>query len=129
MIKVLFVEPMASPMVIEIEQNLKTLQTLVGGYIQAIYPWKDEVAILCDDEGKFKHNLLNRVIEDDNGEVYDIIAGNFLVVGLTKDNFGSLSDEEIIYYRKKFYKTEVFAKTNDGHLIMFRGNEKARVVA
>ena len=126
--KVLFVEPMKEPRVVEIDHSLKTLQNLVGGLIQALYPWEDEVAILCDDEGKFKHSMLNRVLEDEDGEVYDVIAGNFLIVGLTKDNFGSLSDEYIIKYRKKFYKTELFLRIKD-RLVMFRDKEKARVIA
>lgn len=127
--KILYVEPMALPKVIEVENDLRTLQSLVGGYIQALYPWDDEVAILCDDEGKFKPYLLNRVLESDDGEIYDIIAGNFLIVGLTYDNFGSLSDEYIVKYRKKFRKPEIFMRTKDRHLLMLRGNEKARVIA
>ncbi len=128
MIKVLFIEPMKEPRVVEIEHSLETLQRLVGGYIQALYPWEDEVAVICDDEGKFKPYLLNRVLENDDGEIYDVISGNFLIVGLTKDSFGSLSDAYIVKYRKKFCKTELFLKLN-GHIVMYRDEEKARVIA
>ena len=30
---------------------------------------------------------LNRALRDDNGEIYDIVAGTFLVTGLTDDSF------------------------------------------
>ena len=129
MIKVLYVEPMSEPRIMEVESTVKSLQSLVGGYIQALYPWEDEVAVLCDDEGKFKHYLLNRAIETDKGEIYDVIAGNFLIVGLRSNNFASLSAEHIVKYRKKFSNPEVFIKTRDNHLIMLRGNEKARIIA
>ena len=34
----------------EISIGLKSLQAEVGGYIQAIYPFEDEVALICNDE-------------------------------------------------------------------------------
>lgn len=53
--------------------ELRTLQQLVGGDMQAVYPWsKDDVALICNDSGKVDGLPLNRSLED-----YDIIAGNF----------------------------------------------------
>lgn len=48
---------------------------MVGGPIQALYPWEEPVAIVCNDEGKNMGLPLNRVLEN-----YDIIAGAFLSV-------------------------------------------------
>ena len=45
----------------------------------------------------------NRALKDNNGRTYDIIFGDFLVTGLTEENFGSLSDELIEKYTKFFY--------------------------
>ena len=45
---------------------------------------------------------MNRALRDENGEIYDIIAGNFLIVGLTEEDFGSLSDELIGKYKALF---------------------------
>lgn len=129
MIKVLYIAPLEAPRVIEIENNLETFQSLVGGYIQTMYPWEDEVAIICDDEGKVKHSPCNRALEDESGEVYDIIAGNFVIVGLTEEGFGNLSDEHIVKYRQKFRKPEIFMLTADNRLILWRDKEKARVIA
>ena len=28
------------------------MQAIVGGQIQALYPWEDSVALICNDEGK-----------------------------------------------------------------------------
>lgn len=50
----LIVEPMKPPYVKEIGEELEDLQHEVGGYIEAIYPFEDEVAIICNEEGKDK---------------------------------------------------------------------------
>ena len=38
---------------------------------------------------------LNRAIYTEDGDMQDIYAGDFLVVGLTEDDFGSLTSEQI----------------------------------
>lgn len=106
--KVLRIQPLSFPEVIEIKDNLKSLQEEVGGYIEAIYPWEDEVALICNEEGKINGELLNRALYDEEGRMYDIIAGTFLIVGLTEDNFGSLSDELINKYKTMFKRPEIW---------------------
>ena len=48
--KVLMVEPGKSPYAAEIESGLKSLQAAVGGDIQAVYPYEDPVALICNAE-------------------------------------------------------------------------------
>ena len=43
----LIVEPLKAPYVKEIGEELEDLQHEVGGYIEAVYPFEDEVAIIC----------------------------------------------------------------------------------
>lgn len=92
-ITVLVVEPEKKPYFKEIDNALESLQREVGGYIQAIYPFEEPVAIVCAECGKLEELPLNRALRDENGDIYDIIAGTFLIVGLTEDDFGSLNDE------------------------------------
>ena len=106
--KVLVIEPEKRPRVKEIQSGLRSLQLQVGGMIEAVYPFEDEVAIICNEEGKLIGLPLNRALRNEDGEVYDIIFGTFLVVGLTEENFGSLSEEQIERYRKRFYHPELF---------------------
>ncbi len=58
--RILIVEPGKHPRVAEIENRLEKLQETVGGYIQAVYPWEDNVALIYDEEGLFKDTLWNR---------------------------------------------------------------------
>lgn len=102
-ITVLLVNPYEAPKPIEIPAELASYQELVGGTIQAIYPsMEDPIALICNDEGKLLGLPLNRPLFDDEGNLYDIIAGPFLVAGLTEDNFGSLSPEMIQKYTAVF---------------------------
>ena len=108
-ITVLVVEPGREPYVKEIDPGLKSLQHEVDGWIEAVYPFEDPVAIVCNEEGKLNGLPLNRaLIDDDSGEIYDIVVGTFLVTGLTEDNFGSLTDDQIQKFSDRFRHPEAF---------------------
>lgn len=53
-ITVLVVEPGKTPYVKEIDSGLVSLQSEVGGWIEAVYPFEDPVAIVCNEEGKLE---------------------------------------------------------------------------
>lgn len=109
-ITVLLVEPNKHPKVIEAKTGLEDLQALVGGYIEVTYPYEDNVGLIMNEEGKLDGLPLNRAVRDENGEVQDIIAGSFLVVSLTEDSFGSLTQNQIEKFEEMFHQPEVFVK-------------------
>jgi hypothetical protein len=54
---------------------------------------------------------LNRaIISDETGDAVDIIAGKFLITGITDDNFGSLNNAQIKKFGKKFLHPESFVR-------------------
>lgn len=109
MITVLKLSPGCRPEVISIPHTLEAMQNLLGGSIEAIYPFEDQVAIVCNEEGKILALEPNRAIRDpDTGEIIDVICGTFFVCGLTEDDFGSLTGEQIAYYSKLFEFPELF---------------------
>lgn len=107
-ITVLVVEPMKEPYTKEIGSDYKDMQKEVGGLIQATYPYDDLVGIVCNDEGKVNGLPLNRAIYDKGGEMIDIIAGTFLVVGLEDNSFASLDADMIKKFSDKFKSPEQF---------------------
>lgn len=113
---VLVVEPMKEPYVKEIDPGLHALQAEVGGDIAASYPFDDPVGLVLNDEGKHIGLELNRSLRDEHGEIYDIVAGTFLVVGLGEENFTSLPPEMTQKYTEQFKKPELFANIN-GQLV------------
>ena len=116
--RILVIEPGGRPEVREIDDSLKTMQQIVGGYIQAIYPFEEPVALVCNDEGKLMDLLANRGLRNKDGQMYDIVFGTFFLCGAPadSDHFTSLTTEQIEQYRKMFYTPEMFWGT-DGHIV------------
>jgi len=108
--KAIIVEPDARPRVADIQSDLESLQEIVTGDIQVVYPFDDPVGIICNDEGKILGLPLNRALRDENGEIYDILSGTFIVAGLTEDDFGDLTDEQVAKYMKLYHNKEMFIR-------------------
>ena len=109
MMRVVLVEPGKCARPVEIVEDLHTMQELVGGPIQALYPWPDEAAIICNDEGKLMGLPSNRVLEG-----VDIIAGTFFVCGIQQENFCSLTEQQTETYQQMFHSPEAFIHTPEG---------------
>ena len=110
---VVLVEPNKEARIVKIDNTLKAMQKTVGGYIEAVYPYDDNVAIVCNEEGKIAGLPLNRALKDADGKVYDVIAGTFFIAGLTEDNFGSLTEEQTDFFLAKFKQPEMFVCLED----------------
>lgn len=117
-ITVLRVEPLKPPVVKQISAGLHSLQNQVSGYIEAVYPFDDAVAIVCNEEAKLHGLPLNRALRDQDGHIYDIVAGDFLIVSTAGENFGSLSLDQIVKYTDLFRTPEQFFNI-DGNLVVF----------
>ena len=61
--KILLIEPNAEPRAVEIDGSLASMQSLVGGLIEAFYPFEDSVALICNDEGKLAGLPQNRPLK------------------------------------------------------------------
>lgn len=119
-ITVLKVSPGCSPEVISILHTLEAMQAFVGGTIQAVYPFEDPVAIVCNDDGKLLGLKPNRSLRDpDTGEILDILCGTFFICGLTEDDFDSLTGEQIAKYSKVFETPEFFL-WNGSNLVVLK---------
>ena len=107
---VLLVKPHMYPQQVQIGCDLEDLQKAVGGDIEAVYPFNEPVALVMHDEGKIMGKDLNRALRDGDGEIYDIIAGDFLVVGLGEEDFSSLSPELMKQFEEHFHQPETFVR-------------------
>lgn len=121
--KVLMVEPEKMAYEAIIGDDLKSMQSVVGGDIEAVYPYNEPVAIVCNGEGKLEHLPFNRALRDEEGKIYDVIAGKFFICGLGKENFVSLPPELMEKFKGKFQEPEVFAFIN-GHVYSKKVSEQ-----
>jgi hypothetical protein len=119
---VLVVEPGKHPYTKEIDSGLAPLQSEVGGSIEAVYPYDDPVAIICNEEGKLMGLPKNRALADDEGHIYDILCGTFLVAGISGDDFASLPSELAEKYSERFWQPEAFAYCGDHFIVIRRNN-------
>ena len=111
---VLLIEPGKKPRKAEIDGSLAGMQEAVGGYIQVIFPFDDPVALVCNEEGKMLGLPLNRALRDEDGDIYDIVAGTFFVCGAPpgSENFTSLEEAYLEKYSEWFCYPELFVKLN-----------------
>ena len=108
--QVVVVEPKKKPMVQDISSDLESMQKTVGGSIEAVYPFDEPVALICNEEGKLLNLSLNRALRDDAGNVYDIISGTFFLCAAPpdSDHFAGLTDQQVKTYMKRFAMPEMF---------------------
>ena len=111
-IKIIILETGKEAYVKEIERDLQSMQKVVGGLIQAIYPFEEEVCIVVNDEGKIKGLPLNRALFDEEGKVYDIVAGTAFICDCSGEDFGSLTKEQQQKYLAMFKSPEAFVSLN-----------------
>lgn len=106
--RVLIVAPGAKPEEREIDGSLESMQAIVGGTVQAIYPFEDLVALICNNEAKLTFMPMNRIL----WEINDVVCGTFILCrALPNDeNFSSLTDEEVGQYKQRFDKSEQFMR-------------------
>ena len=107
---VLLVEPGKYPREVTVGTELEDLQEAVGGYIEVTYPFEEEVGLIVNEEGKINGLPLNRAVRDENGEIMDVIAGSFLVAGLTEESFGSLTPDQMKRFEQEFHQPETFIR-------------------
>ena len=108
--KVIVVEPQKKPVVQNINSGLEAMQKIVGGSIEAVYPFDEPVALICNEEGKLLNLPLNRALRDGDGAVYDIISGTFFLCAAPPDSdrFAGLNDQQVKTYLKRFALPEIF---------------------
>ena len=119
--KILKLDPGEIPEKIEINGSLESMQTLVGGMIQAVYPFHDPVALICNDEGKLLGLPYNRVLrEPESGRAYDIVCGTCFLCGAPQDtdHFTSLTPEQLARYTDYYRHPELFLQTENGIVVL-----------
>ena len=117
---VVIVKPGYAPYEAEIN-GLDEMQKVVGGIIQAIYPFEDNAAVVCNDEGLFLDLPFNRSVPGGYGGVF----GNFFVCGLGEEDFCSLTSEQVKAYKKEFHSAEILIGAKGNTPITLKVQPKA----
>lgn len=119
--KILKLEPNEAPVIMEIEGSLASMQSVVGGRIQAVFPFPEEIALICNEEGKLMGLPYNRVLRnEETDEAYDIICGTCFLCGAPADcdNFTDLTPEQLQKYMEYYRQPERFLKIGSHILVI-----------
>jgi len=103
--KIIIVKPFTQPYTANIKGDLESMQAIVGGYIEAVYPFDDpDVALVCNEEGKLEGLTPNRFLLNRNNGICDFICGDFFLCYAPADSeiFESMPDNLIQKYIEKF---------------------------
>lgn len=73
---------------------------------------------IVNEEGKLDGLPLNRALRDEDGDIYDIVAGNFFLAGIGEDDFIDLPDELVEQFAEQFRQPEVFVNVG-GRIIAY----------
>lgn len=117
---ILLLEPGKRPQPAIIAGTLQAMQQVVDGPIQAVYPFEEPVALICNEEGKLQNLPWNRALRDDTGQIYDIVAGTCFLCAAPpgKDNFTGLTDVQMEAFTRRFATPEWFIPTPEGLVVL-----------
>lgn len=73
---------------------------------------------VLNEEGKLDGLPLNRALRDEDGDIYDVVAGNFFLAGIGEDDFIDLPDELVEQFTEQFWQPEVFVNVG-GRIIAY----------
>lgn len=115
-INVIYVEPGKEARTIEMKDELSEMQNLVGGLIEEYMPFEDDVALICNEEGKMNGMPLNRAVYGEDGQIMDIIAGPFFIAyaPVESEKFLTLPEDLRKKYMNEFRNPEQFFMTAGG---------------
>ena len=108
--RILIVAPDRHPRMAEIPHTLEAMQQTVGGYIEITYPWKDPVALVCDEEGILKQLPFNRLVAPQSA-----IFGTFFLCGIGEEDLTDLPEELADKYMRLLYAPERLIRTKAGY--------------
>lgn len=111
--KVIICEPGKCARVDYVEDKLENLQQIVDGYIECL-DIDSQACIVCNEEGKINGLSLNRAVRDENGEIFEIMAGTFFIIGQSVEDgyFKSLTDNQVEKYLEEYKYPEHFYREN-----------------
>jgi hypothetical protein len=93
--KILYKEPGKAPEVREIENDLKPMQELVGGYIETIR--LDDILIVINEDGKIEGLEPNFYVE----AIDDIIVGPVFFCREDGEEFADIGENDIKWITKR----------------------------
>lgn len=95
--RVLLVRNHQEPQIVNVQHSLEAFQQLVGGMIEVLEPFEDNVVLVCDENGRCSGKPVNRIVAD-----HLDVCGDFFVCGSGDTDLKDMPEELIFKYASMF---------------------------
>ena len=86
-----------NPVLRNIPHSLTIFQQIVGGRIEVVEPFPDDVILVCDESGRNNGKPINRVIDDSMD-----ICGDFFLCGHDGEGLSDFPEDLVEWYMARF---------------------------
>lgn len=97
LMKIILVKTGTFPCIMNVPHELAFLQALVGGNIEVVEPFDDDVILVCNECGRNEGRPVNRVINN-----HMDICGDFFLCGQDEYGLSDIPEEKITPYLDRF---------------------------
>ena len=94
---VLLVRSEKEPRIVNVPHELPELQRLVGGMIEVVEPFDDDIALVCDENSQSNGKPVNRVINDHMN-----ICGDFFLCGYRETGLENIQEDKVFKHTSMF---------------------------
>lgn len=126
--RVMRCKPNEGAEMIDIDNTCEALQTEVGGLIDILYQ-TGNTAIVCNDEGKLLGLPPCRTLEDQNGNIVDILSGTILVVGTRLNDMTDLDELGEARWMKTYGEVQRFWRSPWGIVVTVGDEQQSELEA
>ena len=95
--KIIVVRYDENPTLRNVPHNLAIFQQIVGGRIEVVEPFPDNVVLVCDESSRNNGKPINRVIDDSMD-----ICGDFFLCGHDGEGLSDFPEDLIEWYMARF---------------------------
>lgn len=95
--KIIVVRCNENPVLRNVPHSLAIFQQIVGGKIEVVEPFPDNVVLVCDESGRINGKPINRVIDDSMD-----ICGDFFLCGHNGEGLSDFPEDLIEWYMARF---------------------------
>ena len=85
------------PVLRNVPHSLTVFQQIVGGKIEVVEPFPDNVVLVCDESGRNNGKPINRVIDDSMD-----ICGDFFLCGHDGEGLSDFPEDLVEWYMARF---------------------------
>ena len=107
LVTALLVKPGETPRMRRVSPDFNSMRRIIGANAEELCPFAEPVAVVYNPDGDGKRLPLNILLKNGSGEAYAAIHGAFLLVGVERGEYVSLTGRQTRRFRETFSRGRV----------------------